>query len=212
MTRNKTSYKILLWTRISIANEWENLDLKELKCQYSNCILTGNRQDLNISDAVFINWHYINSRDVPEYHLTHQKLVLFNWEPPPNSLIDALDAFGDDINWTMTYRQESDVFVPYGKVLKCGKNLKTKYKFDGKKKSIAWFVSDCKTDSKREVYVKELKKYIEVDTYGKCGDFECSQNNGSLCYEMIAKNYKFYLSFENSVSFQFFSKKKIFFQ
>ncbi len=37
--------------------------------------------------------------------------------------------------------------------------------------------------------------------------------NGSLamnCYEMIAKNYKFYLSFENSVSFQF-KKKKILF-
>ncbi len=101
----------------------------------------------------------------------------------------------------MTYRQDSDLFVPYGKVLKCDKNLKTKHKFDGKKKSIAWFVSNCKTGSKREVYVKELKKYIDVDIYGKCGDFNCSRKNESLCYEMIAKNYKFYLSFENSVSF-----------
>jgi hypothetical protein len=138
---------------------------------------------------------------VPKYHLTHQKWILFNWEAPPNSPIRALDPFGDHINWTMTYRQDSDLFVPYGKVLKCDKNLKTKHKFDGKKKSIAWFVSNCKTGSKREVYVKELKKYIDVDIYGKCGDFNCSRKNESLCYEMIAKNYKFYLSFENSVSF-----------
>jgi hypothetical protein len=205
-TRNKTSYKILLWTKYT--NNWTYFDLKELKCQYSNCILTENRTDLNISDAVLINWRLINYTDVPKYHLTHQKWVLCMWESPPHSPIRALDPFGDNINWTMTYRQDSDVFVPYGKIIKCDQNFKVKHKFEGKKKSIAWVVSNCKTIGKREVYVKELKKYIDVDIYGKCGDFECSKNNKSLCYEMIAKNYKFYLSFENSVSFQF--KKKNF--
>jgi hypothetical protein len=76
--------------------------------------------------------------------------------------------------------------------------LKTKYRFDEKKKSIAWFVSNCDSESKRELYVKELQKYIDVDVFGKCGHLKCSKDK--KCYEMIAKNYKFYLAFENSVS------------
>ncbi len=47
--------------------------------------------------------------------------------------------------------------------------------------------------------MKELQKYIDVDIFGKCGQLKCSKDK--KCYEMIAKNYKFYLAFENSVSF-----------
>jgi hypothetical protein len=201
LSGNKTSFKILLWTKYFGSDDWVNLNLQDLKCEYSNCILTENRNDLNKSDALLIHWTDISARDVPKYHLTHQKLVLYNWEPPNNSPIGALEPFEGHINWTMSYRQDSDIFTPYGKILKCDKNLKNKYKFYEKNKSIAWIVSNCKTKSGREVYVEELRKYINVDIYGKCGDFECSKNNGNLCYEMIAKNYKFYLSFENSVSF-----------
>lgn len=42
-----------------------------------------------------------------------------------------------------------------------------------KKKSVAWFVSNCFTSSERERYVAELKKYIEVDIFGTCGTLEC---------------------------------------
>jgi hypothetical protein len=201
ISRNKTSFKILLWTKYFGSNHWVDLNLQDLKCEYSNCILTENRNDLNNSDALLLNWKDISDRDVPEYHLTHQKWVLYNWESPHNSPVGALEPFEDQINWTMSYRQDSDIFIPYGKIFKCDKNLKNKHKFYEKNKSIAWIVSNCETDSRREDYVKKLRKYIDVDIYGKCGDFECSEDNGSLCYEMIAKNYKFYLSFENSVSF-----------
>lgn len=36
----------------------------------------------------------------------------------------------------------------------------------GKTKKVAWFVSNCGTLNKREDYVKELSKYIDVDIYG----------------------------------------------
>jgi hypothetical protein len=172
--------------------------------------VTENRNDLNKSDALLLHWRDINARDVPKYHLKHQKWVLYNWESPNNSPVDALEPFEDQINWTMSYRQDSDIFTPYGKIFKCDKNLKNKYNFYEKNKTIAWIVSNCKADSRREVYVEELRKFIDVDIYGKCGHFQCSKNEGSLCYERIAKNYKFYLSFENTVSFlKKFSPKKI---
>ena len=41
---------------------------------------------------------------------------------------------------------------------------------------IVWPVSHCKTEGKRENYVAELKKFITVDIYGKCGDNACANN------------------------------------
>ncbi len=57
-------------------------------------------------------------------------------------------------------------------------NILTSYKTDAawvpkelpkSRKLVAWFVGNCKTQSKRELYVKELQKYIDVDVYGNCG-------------------------------------------
>ena len=63
---------------------------------------------------------------------------------------------------------------------------------------------NCDTKSKRELYVKELQKYIDVDIYGKCGPLKCPDNPkvydprmNKECYDMLEQNYKFYLSFEN---------------
>ena len=48
--------------------------------------------------------------------------------------------------------------------------------------------------------MEELQKYIKVDVYGKCGKLKCgdSLDRQHSCYDMLQKNYKFYLSFENS--------------
>ena len=48
-----------------------------------------------------------------------------------------------------------------------------KRKMHGKKKMVAWFVSNCMTTSGREHYADELKKYVELDVYGACGQLEC---------------------------------------
>nr|CDQ04055.1 BMA-FUT-1, isoform b [Brugia malayi] len=44
---------------------------------------------------------------------------------------------------------------------------------------IAWFVSNCRTASQRERYVKHLKKYLTVDIFGSCGNMRCKQNDAS---------------------------------
>ena len=68
-----------------------------------------------------------------------------------------------------------------------------------KSKLVAWFVTHCHTESRREDYVKELKQYIEVDVYGPCGSLKCADRvHRESCYPMLTKDYKFYLSFENA--------------
>ena len=78
-----------------------------------------------------------------------------------------------------------------------------------KKKLVAWFVSHCNTSSDRESYVKELEKYISVDIYGKCGQLKCSskEKRSKECYKMLERDYKFYLSFENSICKDYVTEK-----
>jgi alpha-1,3-fucosyltransferase len=75
-------------------------------------------------------------------------------------------------------------------------------------KKVAWVVSNCQTPSKRENYVKELQKYIEIDVFGKCGTFVCDDRNSlGDCFTTIKEQYKFYLSFENSFAKDYVTEK-----
>lgn len=79
------------------------------------------------------------------------------------------DNFSENFfNWSMTYRRDVDVPMPYGgwwvnpeKSKTLGlkpENLTTNSTaiLDGKQKPIFWLVSNCNTVSKREVAVKQL--------------------------------------------------------
>jgi hypothetical protein len=60
----------------------------------------------------------------------------------------------------------------------------------------AALISNCGGTSLRLLFIKHLKRYIDVKVYGKCGE-KCPKNID--CREFIAKNYYFFLSFENSL-------------
>ena len=59
------------------------------------------------------------------------------------------------------------------------------------------FPEQCQ--ARREKYVKQMKKSVEVDVYGKCGKLKCDRSDEAGCYTQLENNYRFYLSFENSV-------------
>ena len=67
-----------------------------------------------------------------------------------------------------------------------------------KTKAVAWFVSNCGARNGRLNYAKELSKYIEVDIYGACGTKRCPRVQSNTCFDMLNRDYKFYLAFENS--------------
>ena len=95
---------------------------------------------------------------------------------------------------------DSDIVHQYSytrKSLVESKNKKTK--------GIAWFVSNCPTQGGREEYVKNLQNYIQVDIYGNCGPFKCPRSTD--CLKMLSNDYKFYLSFENSLCKDYVTEK-----
>lgn len=71
----------------------------------------------------------------------------------------------------------------------------------GKTGLIFWAVGHCKTESLREKYVAELKRYIHVDIFGRCiGNYTKSITDR-------LKSHKFYLAFENSICADYITEK-----
>ncbi|XP_045613892.1 alpha-(1,3)-fucosyltransferase C isoform X2 [Procambarus clarkii] len=79
-----------------------------------------------------------------------------------------------------------------------------------KTRVVAWMSSHCPTRSRREEYVTELKRYLQVDTYGRCGDLKCGPRHvmGGECWERVLQpNYSFYLAMENAVCDDYITEK-----
>lgn len=75
-----------------------------------------------------------------------------------------------------------------------------------KKSLVLWFVSHCSTASKREKYIQEMQKYIDIDIYGSCNfknskpdpcRYENDAQRKNECLNNLYNSYKFYLAFEN---------------
>ena len=81
------------------------------------------------------------------------------------------------------------------------------------KNLVAWMVSHCDAPSGRSQYASELQKFVSVDIYGKCGTLECKcphhncPLDDEVCVEMLERNYKFYLSFENNICKDYVTEK-----
>lgn len=100
------------------------------------------------------------------------------------------------------FRQDSDVYFPYAYVIS-NSNGKYSKSFTNKTGLVAWIVSNCDPPSKRQYFVYELQNYISVDIFGFCGN-ECPSKD---CYSFVSTNYKFYLSFENSLCKDYITEK-----
>ncbi|XP_013784291.1 alpha-(1,3)-fucosyltransferase 9-like [Limulus polyphemus] len=205
---------ILLWTPFFNSQEWERISLQKLNCSFSQCKITRDRNHFNYSDLVVFHWRDIKVHDLPPIHPPFQRWALFNLESPHHTPAAVLRALGDNINWTATYRTDSDVFVPYGKLVPKNTNEVIRDENCRNDQNISdnnlvvWLVSNCETTSNREKFVEQLKRFISVDVYGKCyGNICYPVNPRDECYKRLAQRYTFILSFENSICKDYATEK-----
>ena len=114
-----------------------------------------------------------------------------------DEVFESHPTFANLFNVTYNFASDATVYFPYGRVIDRQiphlKDVKDNRKegrasswlsppaelpqnildldFGHKTKDILWMVSHCDTDSKREVYVEQLKKLtnLTIDVLGKCG-------------------------------------------
>lgn len=172
----------------------------------------------NISDDV-----YVSQR---EDRRPGQLFVIYFREAPDRTkrFIGSESSF---YNWTMSYGLNADIVHPYGYFVDketrgtVAPALKPQWRrpnykrhnlemielFEKKTKLAAWFVSNCDPPSKRNLLVQKMQQFMAVDVYGKCGTLKCTKEKQGECRHMVKRNYKFYLSFENSICEDYVTEK-----
>ncbi|XP_013397115.1 glycoprotein 3-alpha-L-fucosyltransferase A-like [Lingula anatina] len=178
---------------------------KSLGCKIDNCIYTEDKSLADEADAIVFIAKSLG--DKPR-KLPQHRWVWVNHESSCYSK-EVGGVWAGMFNWTITFRRDSTIFFPYGYALKRSTPLTKNYTITAlnKTKLVAWMVSKCVTRSQRERYVSELQKYIPVDVYGACGPLKCSKRDDKNCLDNINRDYKFYLSFENSISTDYITEK-----
>ena len=182
-------------------------------CPISNCYLTSDQSEIKNCDAVIYHAHEIN--EFPQFERSSdQRWIFFMLESPQYSTntVYMHEPWKSAFNWTMTYRLDSDIPIPYGLIKRVSKKSERDYLDIAKSKSglVAWFVSNCLTNSRRERYVEELSRYIPVDVIGRCGKGTCPRNyddGDEECQTLINNTYLFYLSFESSLCKDYVTEK-----
>lgn len=203
---------ILIWSPL-----FENMNFLQIgkdsfkNCLETNCEITSDRTRLFESDAVLFHMRTLCMLDIPRNRTPNQKWIFFTLESPPYSHFQGFNFMDNMFNWTMTYRRDSDIFIPYGRIIP--KDARTENATDlhlmwkKKTKMTAWMVSHCSTDGNREKYITQLKKFIDVDTYGSCGLGTCPFNKTDRCIENFSNQYYFFLAFENAICDDYITEK-----
>ncbi|XP_064480034.1 alpha-(1,3)-fucosyltransferase C-like [Ornithodoros turicata] len=199
---------ILLWTKWCGKTSYPYFpeDIVDETCPYS-CIYTRDRRNIYTSGAVLFHGKDMSLEDMPVYRHPDQRWIFFSLEPPTHMASAILDRLRGIFNVTLTYRLDSDVPSQYGYTFEPRRAKPRKPKATNKTGFAAWFVSNCKTQSRRESYVAELRKTVPVDVYGRCGNLTCEPKASDTCYQKIANKYYFYLAFENSICTDYATEK-----
>lgn len=196
---------------------WEN-------CSVQNCVLSYKDEDLHGANAVVFHIQFIlqSASKIPLRRRVDQRWIMLMDESPMYHLSSSqkTSVYDGLFNWTMTYRMNSDVPVPYGRTIK----KKTLEAFDpriskqswranamnSKTKLLAVMISHCNGKNRRVDYIKELKSLLQdhLDIIG-----HCMNGNNTVCPRHFTKDcpilnlYKFYLSFENSNCREYITEK-----
>uniref|UniRef100_A0A914WZF1 Fucosyltransferase n=1 Tax=Plectus sambesii TaxID=2011161 RepID=A0A914WZF1_9BILA len=174
------------------------------------CKFTNDKSRINEAHAVVVHTagSDLQVETFPFSRPLNQTWIMFSLEPPSYWPVEraygALNRIG--INRTMTYRFDSDYPSPYAFAVP---GSEPKVDMSKKTKLVAWMVSNCNSKSGREQLSSELQKYVKVDVYGGCGQLSCPKDDTQEenCYKKLATQYKFYLSFENSLCRGYMTEK-----
>ncbi|XP_042866195.1 alpha-(1,3)-fucosyltransferase fut-1-like [Penaeus japonicus] len=207
--------KILQWNYYNFKLEEGHEPFVSQGCRYTNCVFTKDRNRYPMQQLDAVLWH-ANAADTsfPDQRLVdsdHRIVRIVTHEASYHIRgikSGDLSSYNNVFNWTFHYRNDADIYAPYGTYEQIAEKRigQMAAVMRNKTRMIAWFVSDCNSLSGREELVKQLQKHITVDIYGACGTLTCIRGK-SDCEGMLEKKYYFYLALENSLCEDYITEK-----
>lgn len=182
-------------------------------------MLTYDEKDLHRADAVIFHLHLTRTpSELPARRREDQRWIFLTDESPFHTFMSGkqkLSNYDGLFNWSMSYRMDSDVPVPYGRTVRIPDILNGSRHWEAtlktsKTKLVAVMGSNCGGRNRRWSYVKELKSSLhnDLDIFGRCLNGNRTVCPGHFDRDCTAlKAYKFYLSFENSNCREYLTEK-----
>jgi alpha-1,3-fucosyltransferase len=223
LNRNNKTKLILFWNKLFDKQDFNfgigKQDVfRRQNCPVTNCETTDNKARLNESSMILFDIWKIDVEMLPKWRHESQRWIFHLYESQQRNIRHFAKLNGL-FNMSATHRFNSNFTPFYANLLHVVWEKTAKYSYNFKptkaylrdKSHFAFQIaSNCQTPGKREFYISEMQKYARVDIYGKCG--EPCPNNGDTwgqydCKMVLAKKYKFYLSFENSICQDYITEK-----
>lgn len=198
----RRNLSILLW-------HWpfgRSYSLRGDKClelyNISRCFLTDDTSAYRTADVVVFHHPELRKRPsvLPDKRLPTQRWVWMSMEPPAHH--GNLTGLNGIFNWTMSYRLDADIHVPYGMTVSGGDGRQSRPP-PNSSCLISWVVSNYQASQARAIFYQRLKNFIPIKVYGRW-------NRKPLSKQRLLPtigNCLFYLSFENSQSEDYISEK-----
>ncbi|KAF0991293.1 hypothetical protein HZS_7296 [Henneguya salminicola] len=178
--------------------------------KYFNIIRSNNYEEF---DVVFLHFQEYNQfiSKYFKYYVNQKKLMIVYIMEPPFSVSKTFD-YTKKLNyfdfWTSSYHNFSYFPSLYGQY-SISKNISLdtvslKSQFEERANMALALISNCdSTNNIRLKYIKELEKYFPVEKNGKC----YSKKTSSIDLRKKYSQFKFYLSFENSICEHYITEK-----
>uniref|UniRef100_A0A672FSJ4 Fucosyltransferase n=1 Tax=Salarias fasciatus TaxID=181472 RepID=A0A672FSJ4_SALFA len=208
---NNAEILLLIW-HYSVRSPrdcWESFRIR-------GCTITGDRSMYNKADAVIMRHRaVITAKEAPlppEPRPPAQKWIWFDMESPTKAL--SLGQFEGIYNLTLNYREDADIFLPYGylipnvllnKVPQAHFAHPLNSSSDPRPGFVAWVVSHWEDRLERVDFYNHLKQFIKIDIFGRAGTSILPKGKDNVV-QMI-RQYRFYLSFENSQHTDYITEK-----
>lgn len=180
--------------------------------QIEGCTVTDDPLEYSHVDAVIIHHREIATGAAelpPEPRPRAQKWIWMNYESPAHA--PGLWQLEDKFNLTLSYRADSDIFLPYGYLVPGimwtpdAHLLHAPSRTNVKRpRLVAWVISNWSDSQARVAFYYELRRYIHIDVYGRAGQ-PLAVGSGSVI--RLLSKYQFYLAFENSQHTDYITEK-----
>ncbi|XP_060929784.1 alpha-(1,3)-fucosyltransferase 4-like [Limanda limanda] len=187
--------------------------------QIHGCTITDDRSSYPDADAVLVHHREVATGSAelpPEPRPVDQKWIWMNYESPAHT--PALWRLEGLFNLTMSYRADSDVFLPYGFLIpRLRRTRTTPDRFTHqlhapspaqlrRPRLVAWVISNWADTQARVAFYRKLRRYVHVDVYGNAGR-PVPEDGGPGGLARLIGRYQFYLALENSQHTDYITEK-----